>query len=132
MWVRKRHVVRIEAVAAGEPAVELAEVDVEIFGLGVQLPAMANSRPPPTVQPTLVSLIAGEARLAGADVAERGTAGDVGHEPVEGVADAAADGAEPGVLGLAAERAAGVVVPLMLVQSRSPSRPNTQWVTCQL
>src|SRR5690349_20916678 len=40
-----------------------------------------------------------------ADVAEREAAGHIGHEPVDGVADAAAHGREPGVAGLATWRA---------------------------
>src|SRR5437870_6165055 len=39
------------------------------------------------------------------DVAEREAAGHIGHEAVDGVADAAAHGGEPGVAGLAAGRA---------------------------
>src|SRR6185437_7889219 len=46
-------------------------------------------------------------RRGALDVAERGATGDVGQEAVEGVADAAATGAQPAVLGRAAGGAAG-------------------------
>ena len=39
-----------------EPAIEAAEIDVQIFGLGAQLPGSATSSPPPTVHPALVVL----------------------------------------------------------------------------
>src|SRR5262249_5845542 len=53
---------------------------------------------------------AGKAGAVGFDVAERDAAGDVRQPAIPGVADAAAHRAEPVVLGLAAERAAGRAV----------------------
>ena len=77
------HVVRIDAVAAGEAAVELAEIDIEIFGLrgpvagDHEFDAAADG-------PAGIGVVgAGEARLARADVADRETAGDERQEAVE-------------------------------------------------
>ena len=66
---------------------------------------------------------AAEAQRVGLDVAERGAGGEVGQEAVEGVADAAARGAEPGVLGFAAQWAVDRGRPLTPLQSMSPRRP---------
>ena len=51
---------------------------------------------------------AAESRCGSADVAERGTAGDEGHEPAGRIAEAPAHGREPRILGLATERAGGI------------------------
>ncbi len=92
--------------AAGDAAIEVAEIDVEIFGLQAPWLLTANSTPAPAVQPALVSsetLTPGESRL---HVADREAAGDVGQEAIEGVAGARACSAEPVIAGLAARRAA--------------------------
>src|SRR5262249_16739215 len=82
--------------------IEASKIDVEVFGLdrpvseerifhaGAQRPA----KPGRGVRAVESAGVGG--RL---DVAERGAAGDVGQEAVKRVAETAASGAEPGVLG---------------------------------
>lgn len=98
----------VRAAAAGRGvARDLAEVDVKIFDLRRPVveegPFDAGAR-----RPADVGLVDRSAVRRGAlDVAECGATGDVGQEAVEGVADAAAAGAQPTVLGRAARGAAG-------------------------
>src|SRR5579864_6885810 len=98
----ERYVVGYEQ-SAGQAAVELAEVDKQIFGLGApvlgerELDAAAG-------RPAGIGGVgADEARGRGADIAERGAGGDEGHDAVRGIAEPAAHGGEPVVAGLAAE-----------------------------
>ncbi len=93
----------------GEGGAEAAEIDVEVFDLGG-----------PVAEEGVFEAGAGgpaDAGFAGAqrqridrrlDVAECGAAGDVRHEPIEGVADAAARGGEPLVRGFAGQAEAAV------------------------
>ena len=67
--------------------------------------AMPTSRPAPTVQPALVALPPGNPGLVALMSPAARPAGDVGQEPVEGVAETAAHGGEPLVAGLATGRA---------------------------
>src|SRR5580704_4273084 len=103
----ERHVVGHQG-AASDAAIQLAEVDVEIFGLGGPV-AGDGEFEARTHRPAGIGGVgAGEARGRSADIAERGAAGDEGHEAVGGVTEPAAHGREPMVAGLAAERAEGV------------------------
>ena len=110
MWVRKRTSSGLSPLPQASPQVVVAEVDVEIFGLRRPVAGDGELETAADGPADVGFLIAAEAGLAGADVAEGGTTCDVGHEPVEGVADATADGAEPGVLGLAQCRQAACEV----------------------
>src|SRR5207247_1347199 len=91
--------------SAGRAAIELAEIDVEIFELGrpVADEGVFDAKAGGPAGLRLAG--AGEAWRRRLDVAERAARGDVGQEAVERVADAAAQGGEPAELGLAAERA---------------------------
>src|SRR4051812_7078194 len=99
--------------AIGEPAVHVAEVDEEIFGLGApvrcELPFDATAGGPADACVGLTGE-EGQGRVAHnapTDVAERYATGDVRH-PVarRRPAQPAADGPEPGVLGAAAKAGA--------------------------
>src|SRR5262249_28804302 len=96
-------------VAAGretaiEAAVEVAEIDVKIFGLQAHIADDADfeaGADGPAGVGDAAARKAGEGR-GGVDVADRGPAGDVGQEAVEGVAEPPAHGGEPLVARLAA------------------------------
>src|SRR5712675_1951217 len=105
------HVVVQEAVAA-HAAIEAAEVVVEIFDLGGPV---AGDRKLDAGAGSPADLRVGraaEARIRRRHVAEGGAAGDVGHPAIERIAQAAACGAEPGVLAAAATDASPVGGPL--------------------
>src|SRR5262245_51747989 len=119
-------------VAAGrktaiEAAVEVAEIDVKIFGLQAHIADKADFEAGAHGPAGVADAAARQDRHGGVDVAEREPAGDVRQEAVEGQAEPPARGGEPLVAGLAAPRASTVVVPLMPDQSMSPSAPSTAW-----
>src|SRR5437763_13553591 len=93
--------------AAAEAAIHVAEIHMEIFGLGGpiigerELDAAAGG-------PAGAGLAgARKARRAGLDVAESDAAGHVGQEPVERIAGTAAHGGEPIIAGGATGRTPG-------------------------
>src|SRR5262249_46759845 len=97
-------------VAAGqetaiEAAVEVAEIDVEIFGLQAHIADDADFEPGADGPAGVADAAARQARPVRVDVANREPAGEVRQEPVEGVAQPPAHGGEPLVAGLAAGRA---------------------------
>src|SRR5205807_4048565 len=99
--VVEAHVVSRRA-AAVHVAVEAAEIDVEKFELGAPV---AGERVLDAAAGGPADLRVGltrEARRRRVDVADRETAGHIGQEIAERVADAAARGAEPVVLHAAA------------------------------
>src|SRR5262245_50806019 len=80
---RERYVVRIEAAAAAETAIEVTEIDIEILGLcrpgaGDHEFKSAAGRPA-----CIGDIAAGKSRAACLDVADRETAGDVRQEAIE-------------------------------------------------
>src|SRR5580704_530440 len=88
--------------AAIEAAIHVAEIHMEIFGLGGpivgerELDAAAG-------RPAGIGLgRSREARRAGLDIADREAARDIRQEPVERIAGAAPNGGEPVVVGTAA------------------------------
>src|SRR5581483_1133770 len=110
--VRVERDVVVRGHAAIDAAIEAAEIDVEVLGLGAEIIGdrvfdAAAERPAGTrVART------GEARHVGLDFAEGCAPGHVRHEAIERVAEATAHGAEPGILRFAAaERGAADVRP---------------------
>src|SRR5262249_37460734 len=97
-------------VAAGqetaiEAAVEVAEIDVEIFGLQAHIADDAVWEPGAQGPAGVADAAARQQGRVGVDVAEREPAGEVRQEAVEGEAYPPAHGGEPLVARLAAPRA---------------------------
>src|SRR5262245_30255085 len=97
-------------VAAGrktaiEAAVEVAEIDVKIFGLQAHIADEADFEAGAHGPAGVADAAARQDRHGGVDIAEREPAGDVRQEAVEGQAEPPARGGEPLVAGLAAPRA---------------------------
>src|SRR5262245_32894776 len=88
--------------AAIETAVEVAEIDIEVLGLHADVADHADLESDAEGPAGTAVAAAGQARPGRIDVASGEAAGDVGHEAVEGVAEAAARGDEPLVARLAA------------------------------
>src|SRR4051794_40940176 len=108
---RERYVIAGQGPAA-EAAIDVAKVDVEILGFcspGSEEPDLEPGADSPA---EIGVILANEAWRVRADIADGETAGHIGHEAVEGVADAAAHGGEPRVAGLAAGRAERKRMPL--------------------
>src|SRR5262249_41099914 len=85
----------------------VADIGIEIFELGGPV-ADDHALKADAHRPARIGVArTGEAGAVGLDVAEGHAAGDIGHPAIPGVADPAAHSAEPGVLGLAGDRAAG-------------------------
>src|SRR5579883_1874767 len=99
----QRNIVRRKSAAAG--AVEAAEIDAQVFRLRAPIARQrqfdAGARGPAGID----GLAAGKARRRRANVADGETAGDVWHDPIERIADAAAHGEKPTVAGAASDRA---------------------------
>src|SRR5262249_49506426 len=95
--VGDRHAVAIE------PAIEAAEIDIEIFDLGCPVERERGFESGADRPAGIVAARRGEARVRGLDIAECGPARAVRHEPIRGITEAAAHRGEPGV----ARRAAG-------------------------
>src|SRR5882757_6150185 len=91
--------------SAAQAAIDVAQVDVEILGFCGPGSEQPNLQPGADSPAEIGVILADVARLVRADIADGEAAGQIGHEAVEGVADAAAHGGEPGVAGLAARRA---------------------------
>src|SRR5437763_16407341 len=72
-----------------EPAVEVAEIDVEILGLHAHIADDARFETDTDGPARVAGIAAGQHRRSGSDVAGGDAAGDVGQEAVEGVAQAA-------------------------------------------
>src|SRR5262249_55600012 len=90
---------------AAKAAIDVAKVDVEVFGLcgpGSEQSDLESGADRPTEIGVILADVAWRVR---ADIADGHAAGRIGHEAVESVADAAAHGGKPGVAGLAARRA---------------------------
>src|SRR3974390_1569617 len=86
------------------PAARLAEIGVEVFDLGGERTGDCGFDPR-AAGPAGLPLGRAAEYGRGLQIADSETAGDVGQQAVERVADAAADGAEPVVLELATSRA---------------------------
>src|SRR5262245_1511646 len=85
-----------------ETAIEIAEIDIKVLGLHAHIADHADLEPDAEGPAGVAVAAAGQSRPRRADIPGRETAGDVGHEAVEGVAEAAAGGDEPLVARLAA------------------------------
>src|SRR5581483_9989642 len=97
----ERDVERRAATVTGAIAGGLAQIGVEIFDLGRPRTAdgeFENRAQSPANPGRRTDGASSRRKLL---IAERGAAGDVGQEAIEGVADAATSSAEPAVLGLA-------------------------------
>src|SRR2546423_651832 len=103
----ERHVA-VGGKPAIEAAIEVAEVDIEILGLHAHVWNDADLEAAAHGPAGGGDAAAGEARHGRVDVAEREPGGEVGQEPVEGIAGTAARGGEPVVAGLAAGGTKGV------------------------
>src|ERR1700735_4581606 len=101
----ERYVVVHKPGAAVQTAVELAEIDIKIFDLGRPILGDCTLKPAAERPAGIGGTCRGKARCRGADIAERRTAGDKGHEAIGGIAEAAANRRQPSVAGLTAERA---------------------------
>src|SRR5262249_50254034 len=95
--VGDRHAVAIE------PAIEAAEIDIKIFDLGRPVERERGFESGADRPAGIVAAGRCEARDRGLDIAECGAAGDVRHEQIRGITEAAAHRGEPGI----ARRAAG-------------------------
>src|SRR5262245_28745002 len=85
-----------------ETAIEIAEIDIKVLGLHAHIADHADLEPDAEGPAGVAVAAAGQSRPRRADIPGRKTAGDVGHEAVEGVAEAAARGDQPLVARLAA------------------------------
>src|SRR5579862_10003017 len=97
----QRHVLVGRAAAAGA-AIEAAEIDVEVFGLGAPVARQREFDAAAHGPARIGGAAARQAGRGGADVARRKAAGDVGQETIECVAGAAAHRGEPRFAGAAA------------------------------
>src|SRR5262245_13268834 len=90
---------------AAKAAIDVAKIDIEILGLcgpGSEQPDFETGADSPAGIGVILADVAWQVRM---DVADCQAAGHIGQEAVEGVADATAYRAEPGIAGLAARRA---------------------------
>src|SRR4029077_6068737 len=88
--------------SAIETAIEIAEIDIEVLGLHADIADHADLEPDAEGPAGVAVAAPRQSRARHADIPGRETAGDVGHEAVEGIAEAAAGGDEPLVACLAA------------------------------
>src|SRR5204862_1109033 len=91
--------------ARSQRAVGVPKIDMEIFELRSPVAGQCGFDAGAGAPAGIGVVDAGEAGLAGLNVADRKAAGDIRHHAVPGVAEAAAHGAKPVVLGPAADRA---------------------------
>src|SRR4030081_381777 len=110
--VRTEFLVVVHDAVEPPAAIEAAEVVVEIFDLGGPIAGDRKLDAGAGGPADLRVGRAAEARMRRRHVAEGGAAGDVGHPAIERIAQAAARGAEPGVLAAAAADASPVGGPL--------------------
>src|SRR5262249_59040915 len=129
--VGERHVAAGRKTAI-ETAVEVAEIDVKIFGLQAHIADEADFEAGAHGPAGVADAAARQDRHGGVDVAEREPAGDVRQEAVEGQAEPTARGGEPLVAGLAAPRAQHGGRAFDARPVVSPSAPSTAWPNCQL
>src|SRR6266540_1735 len=85
-----------------EPAVEVAEIDVEILGLQTDIADEAHFEPGAHSPAGVADAAARQARPGGVDVAQREPAGEVRQEAIEPIAQPSARRGQPLVAGLAA------------------------------
>src|SRR6516164_9160393 len=94
----ERHVAAGQETAI-EATVEVAEIDVEIFGLEAHIADDADFEPGAHGPAGVADAAARQERQRGVDVAEREPAGEVREEAVEGDTQPPAHGGEPLVAG---------------------------------
>src|SRR5580698_819109 len=94
-------VVHRDVIGRGEAAIGAAiqatEIDMQIFRLGAPIAGQRNFKAGADGPAGIGRAVPRETRHAGADIADRETTGEVGHDAAERVAGAAAHGREPGV-----------------------------------
>src|SRR3954470_2334786 len=96
---------RSRAAAIAGTAVQVAEIDIEIFALRRPIAGQCEFHAAAHRPADIAVAFAGEARRARLDVAEGGAAEDERQPAIDGIAEPRARGAEPAVGGGAAERA---------------------------
>src|SRR5262245_42936751 len=96
--------VAVRRETAIEPAVEVAEIDIQVLGLHTHIADKADLEAGADRPAGVADAPARQARPGGIDVAEREPAGEVGHETVEAKAQSRARGGKPLVAGLARRR----------------------------
>ena len=117
----------VGAAAIGEAAGRVGKIDEQVFGLG-GLGAKAYSRPTPEVQPTCVELMNGNAPAAASTLANAAPAVPYKRTWFQGAHPARPRTVASQLLCVVQPTNAHDplnVVPLKLVQSQSPSTPNT-------